>query len=316
MEDEFKLPEQPNQREPEEQFDQNDQINQIEGDEATEVVDQYSQAEVPEDINKIESIVEPEAENADQKIDVIQATSTQPVDIRTIEPDKITVPEPEKPEEPNKDIPLAQEDKKEKPAKKSFVKRILVVFIVIVLMLGSAALAYWWRDKEATVYEKTQAENAQSLQREVDSLNTNLAELTEANSNNIADSSTCPSVAPTDSIIENIKAAISTANTAALQGYLADNIDVTMINSQSASSSSSDGVILSLSNFLADSSLPWDFDLLDSVLATYKASDYGQYFEEATVIGKSANGKIVAITFDCNSKISKILLLTSEDSLK
>lgn len=295
--DEFNLPDSPNRDESIEQFEQG---------ESTEPV---------EDIDQIESIVESEP-NMGQKIDVVRSTKpTEPIKtnlVENIEPVKV------EPVKPTENIPPVSKSEDKKPAKKGFGKKLLVILVVLILMAGSAAAAYWWRDKQANEFESAQAESALALQQQVSDLTTEIGNAANYNgdTSTFCDSADeCLPVAPAASVIENIKAVINTANTQPLLGYVADGATAVTVDAGGVSSSPSNGTVVAMTNFLEKSSHVWDFNLSDLLVDSYKAGAYGKYFSDATIIGKSDNGEVIAITFDCNSKIYDILLSTSETSV-
>ncbi len=200
-----------------------------------------------------------------------------------------------------------------KPSKKGLLKTILLVMIVLILMAGSAGLAYWWRDKQANEEKANQSKTVQILQEQVDSLKTDKTDILDNSSNNNAgyvsycDQFEWTPTTPSQSILDNIKAIITTANTEPLKGYLADNQNVVTIGLESSTSSSSNSGLFDITSFLESTSRVWDFNLSDLEMGFYNNGQYGSYFKNAGLIGKSDTGQIIAISFDCQSKIYKVL---------
>ena len=321
MEDEFKTPNQSDEFKPNDEPYQDEAVERFEQNESDGSINQSEQEESiepMEDINQIESIVEPEPDS-EQKIEVAHFTKpTEIVDSAAAETVEAVKLEQEI-VKPAENIPPISNNEVKKTVKKGFAKKLLTVIVVIILMVLSAAAAYWWRDKQAVEFEKTQTESTQALQQKFDTITANLGDKDNSTVNN-GDSVTlcddvveCLPVAPTRSILDNIKGVITTANTQPLEGYMADDATTITATTSGVSSSSSNGTISTITDFLEESSRVWDFNLSDLEVDSYKAGSYGTYFDNATIIGKSADGEVVAITFDCNSKIHETLLVADEN---
>lgn len=308
MEDEFKTPKQSGEFDLPENPDSDDYIEQFEQGGATQTPE-------PEDPIEAEPTINAESYTG-QKIDVVRPVKP----LEAVQPDFVenadaTKVEPIKLDE---NIPPFPGDEAKKPAKKGFAKKLLTIFAVIILMAGSAAVAYWWRDKQANEFEKSQAESTQALQQKFDTITANLGDTDSNTVNNGSitlcdDTVECLPVAPAQSVLDNIKGVITTANTQPLEGYMATDATTITATANGVSSSSSNGTISTITDFLEKSSRVWDFNLSDLEVDSYKAGDYGTYFEDATIIGKSEDGEVIAITFDCNSKIHETLLVTDEN---
>lgn len=312
--DEFNVPEQPKVDESIEQFEQSASIDNIQ----PESVKDIDNVEKIENIDQIESMVEPEL-NIGSKIDVVRPTRpTEPIMTEYVEN---VMPAQVETDVAEKTIISAPKNDDKKPAKKGFAKKLLMIIVVLALMAGSAAVAYWWRDTQANEFQKTQADAAKELQKQVADLTADLDGSTDYIADNgdtstFGDDRECLPVAPAQSAIDNIKGVITTANTEPLQGYVSDSASVVTVDAGSASSSPSNGAMSSVTSFLESSSRVWDFNLSDLLVDSYKAGEFGQYFDDAMIIGKSADGEVIAITFDCNSKINDILVSTNEAGIQ
>lgn len=316
MKDEFKTPNQSDEFKPNDEPYQDETIEQFEQNESDGSINQSEQEESiepMEDINKIESIVEPEPDS-EQKIEIAYFTKpAEIVDSAAAETAKAVKLEPEN-VKPAENIPPISNNEVKKTVKKGFVKKLLTVIVVIILMAGSAAAAYWWRDKQANDEKVNQSKTIQTLQEQVDALKTDKSDISSVGTvnNNGGYTSYCDQfewtpTTPAQSILDNIKAVITTANTEPLKGYLADNQNVVTIGLESSTSSSSNSGLSDITSFLESTSRVWTFNLSDLEMGFYNNGQYGSYFKDAGIIGKSDAGQIVAISFDCQSKIYRVL---------
>lgn len=117
-----------------------------------------------------------------------------------------------------------------------------------------------------------------------------------------------------DSLKENIADGIKSGNTAALEGYMADSVTVVIAASEKGGAETPAQAIKDL-DYLKSATAPWDFALSSEVLKTYANGFYGKYFGENTVVGKSADGKVVAFGINDVGKIDTIFMASNADSL-
>ncbi|OGL30902.1 hypothetical protein A3F37_00475 [Candidatus Saccharibacteria bacterium RIFCSPHIGHO2_12_FULL_41_12] len=205
------------------------------------------------------------------------------------------------------------------PIKKSKGKKSLLVLLVLILMGASAGGAYWWREQTAKDFQKQQAADIASLKQTTESLKKQLADekAKNAKSTSAPAKTACTPKAPTASVIENIKASITSGNTAALEGYMATNVDVTIAGSGAPTANTPTQAVTAITNFIGDpTTSTWDFALSASTLSSYGAGSYSKYFPSIAVVGKSGGKKVIAFSFDCNGKINTVLLAANEDILK
>jgi len=193
--------------------------------------------------------------------------------------------------------------------------------VLILVMVGtSAGASYWWRNKTASEIEKKLNDNVASLQKTVKDLDGKLAvekaKNTESSDN---EQTVCTPVAPSDSVIGNIKASITSGDTSALEGYMAaTSVDVTLAGTKSYGEQTPILAVNDISTFLSDDLNSWDynFSLPTATLNTYKQGSYAKYFPDIAVVGKATNKKVISFSFDCNAKIDTVFLAPSEDLLK
>ncbi len=208
-------------------------------------------------------------------------------------------PEPETPKTPRKRRPI--------------LKVALIVLVALALMVGSAAGAYWWRDNDANNTEKQLTDNITEYQARIANLESQLA---TANSTD-DDDAVCVEVAPNASAIENIKASITSGNTAALEGYMASSVNVILAATEAYGAQTPSQAVASISDFLSDNNLSWDydFDLPSATLTAYQQGDYSEYFPNTAIVGKASNNQVISFSFDCNGKIDTVFLATSQELL-
>lgn len=204
----------------------------------------------------------------------------------------------------------------EKPAKKSHRKTALLCLLVAVLMFASAGAAYYYRDTLAHEAEQKQAATIASLEKSNAELEKQLA--TEKTTPETTDPVACTNgtKTPSAATIENIKASVTSGNTAALEGYMASSVNVIFAASEGLGARTPAQAVSDISGFIGDSTTTtWDFALGNSTLAAYDSGDYGQYFSANSVVGKSSTSKVISFSFDCNAKINTVFMSASADIL-
>ena len=117
----------------------------------------------------------------------------------------------------------------------------------------------------------------------------------------------------------NIVDAISSGNTAALEGYLAPTVHLTYCASEAEGDTDDAGLVIDNLTDLTSSGASWDFDLPASTLDTY-ANDPGHYpayaddFPEGAVVGLSSEKKVVSFV-TADALITRIFICLDEYAL-
>lgn len=195
-----------------------------------------------------------------------------------------------------------------KPANPHKLKNILTILLVI-LLVGAAPAAYFYRDNKAkSDLAKKQGEITELQKKIADQEAKKAAVVT------ISTDKKETSQAPSASDIENIKASITSSNTAALEGYMAATVRVILAASEGVGDRTPTQAIADLS-YLDSATDPWNFDLPVATLTGYRDGTYASYFPETAVVGKSANNYVVSFTFNSGGKISGIFVTPSDDLL-
>ena len=191
-------------------------------------------------------------------------------------------------------------------------KKIAKMVVLALVMLGfGAAGGYIWRDKEASNLDKIRTDEISSLKQKNTSLENDLA---EAKKKAVTSSSATESTTPSAAVLENIKAAIKTGDTAALEGYMASSVNVILAASEAYGPQTPTQAIKDL-EYLNNATNPWDFALASATLSKYQSGDYKQYFPATALVGQSANNYVVSFQFDSNGKINGIFMTVSADLL-
>jgi hypothetical protein len=186
----------------------------------------------------------------------------------------------------------------------------IVVTIIIVLLV--AALGYlgwqWWTLGQ----DKARLENdVQTLNIEINNLKAQLA--AKAAEKKVAAPKPCDGTITQD-LKDNIRDAVSSKNLAALASYMTNPVTVILAASEGLGPRTPDQAVTDM-EYINMGTAPWDFNLSAATLATYEAGFYKDYFDDNTVVGKSANKYVVSVDFDNCAKINKVFMTGSEDQL-
>ncbi len=206
----------------------------------------------------------------------------------------------------------ATEIKTQKPKRQPLIsKSVLMGVLILVLMLASAAGAYYWRDSQANNFEKLQSDNISKNQNVIRLLNKQIAD--KAGDDSVA----CTEIAPTATVIGNIEASITSGNTAALECYMASSVNVILAASEAYGQQTPAQAVADVTSFISDDINSWDynFSLPAATLNTYKQGSYSQYFTSISVVGKAANNQVISFSFDCTGKIDTVFLATTASVL-
>lgn len=196
------------------------------------------------------------------------------------------------------------EHKTEKPKKnRSGLKKAVIVLLVIIIAAGAAYGGYWYRGEQAKKEISEKDTQIASLQSEKDALQKQLEEANAQDDSSEESTSTSPSAAD----LENIEAAITSGNTAALESYMAKKVTVILAASECCGSRTQAQAVADLA-YIDGATDPWDFDLPQSTLDGYASGDYKQYFPDDALVGKSANNYVISFTFDDSGDIDGIFV--------
>jgi hypothetical protein len=191
----------------------------------------------------------------------------------------------------------------------------LIVFLVVL-----ALLAGWlaWLLKQCRDNDAKNKTTISSLQKKVDDLNKQLAAKGSGGNNSGTSSSgggTCTG-APTISqtLKDNLAAAVSSQNYAALNGYMASSVNVVIAASEHGGQETPQQAVADM-QYLNSATGPWDFNLSGSTLSSWQAHFYKQYFTDPFYAGKAASDQVMSYQFDCNGKVNGVFMAASADLL-
>ncbi len=118
----------------------------------------------------------------------------------------------------------------------------------------------------------------------------------------------------TQALIDTIADSIKSQNTAALEGYLTDEVKVVIAASEKGGSVTKAVAIKDL-DYVKGATAPWDFNLSAETLKAYANGSYKQYFTDNTVFGKSADGMVVAFGVNDDGKIDAVFMAANANLL-
>ena len=118
------------------------------------------------------------------------------------------------------------------------------------------------------------------------------------------------------SLKENTAAAISSGNTAALEGYMASSVNVVIAGSEKSGAETAAQAVSDLS-YLNAGTAPWNFSVPAATLTTWQNGSYKQYFgANTTIVGESANSYVVSFGVNTSGKIDTVFMSASADQLQ
>lgn len=193
--------------------------------------------------------------------------------------------------------------------------KLVPVLIALVLLLAASSGYFGWQSTKNSKDKK-------AAQSELESINKKLADsqkqLTDAkkqlDDTKKTSSSTPAKVTISAALKENIAAAISSKNTAALEGYMASSVSVVIAGTEKGGAESAAQAVADLA-YLNNATSPWDFNLSAATLTSFKNGFYGNYFGDNTYAGQSANKYVVSFEVNSSGKISIIFMAVSSDLL-
>lgn len=208
-----------------------------------------------------------------------------------------------------------QKQRPERQKRRLWAKILLI--LLIILLAGAIAWLAWQLKLCQDQHNKDVTEK-QSLQSKVTDLTKQLDEAKKSAAASQTTTTTPGVCSPqkeiTATLKENLADAISSKNTAALKGYMADKVNVVFAATEKGGDVTPDQAISDL-DYLDAATNPWNFNLSADKLNAFKAGDYKQYFEGTIYVGESANKYVIAYGFDTCAKINRIFVSVSSDLL-
>lgn len=187
-------------------------------------------------------------------------------------------------------------------------KLLWPIVLVLVVLLGAGA--YYWRDVKAKNQHDTDTALISKLQKDLDAAKKTESASSTSTTTTTTTTTTVPTVAAKENIIDSIKS----GNTAALEGYMATSVHVVIAASEGVFDRTPAQALTDL-NYISSATSPWDFALSSATLASYASGDYKDYFKSNSVVGVSADKKVVVFNFNDSGKINAIFMAASSDLL-
>lgn len=129
----------------------------------------------------------------------------------------------------------------------------------------------------------------------------------------LAATSTSVTVVP-PLLLQNVAAAVSSGNYAAIDGYLADKVSYAIAASSGQGTLTKAQAIKQL-EYLNNGTAPWNFNIANATITKYKAGAYSSYINDDVIFGVSGNKYFVSFRLDSNNKIDQLFIASSTDLL-
>ena len=185
----------------------------------------------------------------------------------------------------------------------------LMWLLVALLILALSAAGYlWWQLDEANNKNQALESQVSAQKAALDKANEQLKAA------GVTADTTCNNVA-SDTMKQDIKAALDSKNTAAFSGYFSNPVSFIIAASEKGGDETPAQAVADL-EYIKSATGPWNFNLPQETLDAYAAGPYKAYFNDKTYVGMAASGQVAAFNFDCNGKIKQVFLAPSEDVLK
>lgn len=132
------------------------------------------------------------------------------------------------------------------------------------------------------------------------------------------DSSETPTPEPATGLTtedrDNIVAAITSDNTAAVEGYFADSVFVVLMASECCGSSTPVETVGHLS-YVSDAPDPWDFALPTATIDTWRTGWYSAQFTPEVIAGRAADGTVIVFGIGGAGGDEIVSVLMGHDSI-
>lgn len=195
--------------------------------------------------------------------------------------------------------------------KKSNKKVIIFSILIVVSLAIIGGGVYLWRNS------LTKTDNSKGMgQPKPDS--DKVTDVASSVVTTVSNLTTCDPVSPGSEAVDSIQNSISAGDGSAIQGYLGDNVMSVLAASEAAGLHSAFEAMGIIASFISGTEGTWNFALGASELSSYGHSTYyGQYFGGASIVGISAStGKMISLSFNCDSKISTVFMVNSIDTVE
>jgi len=187
-------------------------------------------------------------------------------------------------------------------------RAIQAIFWIGVLLAGM----WYYQQLKVDELNNQKDEVTKQLQESRDSQKKTEEELASAQKE-LASSSTTVTVVP-PLLKQNVEAAVSSGNYAAIDGYLADKVSYAIAASSGQGTLTKTQAIKQL-EYLNSGTAPWNFNIATATLTKYKSGAYSTYLNDDVIFGVSGNKYFVSFRLDSNNKIDQFFISSSTDLL-
>lgn len=123
----------------------------------------------------------------------------------------------------------------------------------------------------------------------------------------VVETSPTPGGSTREYVEEQIEAAVTSKNYAALEGYMADNVFVILEATECCGSLTKAEATQQL-DYLNAATAPWNFDQTNETIKKLKTEDPTDYGPESTYVGIASNEYVVAFKFDATNRINGVTM--------
>lgn len=190
-----------------------------------------------------------------------------------------------------------------KPKKRRMSKRTVLMAATIVFSLAIGAVgSYFLRNMTANKQYKQDVADMKFLEQS----NADLQK--QVNDAKAAATSVPAATTANTSVAQNVQAAITAGNTAALTGYMAPKVYVVIAASEGLGLKAPADATTAVTNFIKSAKAPWNFNQPAATLGQWGSGDYAQYFPANALVGKAASNQVISVTFNANGKVNMIFM--------
>ena len=209
------------------------------------------------------------------------------------------------------DIDTGQPVPKPAAPKKPKAKKIFAIILPVVLIIAAGAGGYFWKDKGSKKAIEQSRSELTVLQAQVGQLEKDLA-TAKADAAKAKKSETAK--VPSQDTLDNVEQSITSGNTAALEGYLADKVLVIIAASEGVGVRTPAQAVSDVTDYIKDAKDPWNFSLPNATITEYSTGDYAQYFPSGALVGESDDSMVISFTFNSSGDVS-VIFLAADSSL-
>lgn len=168
---------------------------------------------------------------------------------------------------------------------------ILLIILIIILLILGVGFYVWQRNDDDSSGDGPVATATETTEETAEEEATEPAEpiCTE----------------PSSEQVENIKASITSGNTAAMEAYFTNPVKVILAASGGVGDRTPAEAVGDITSFISGTS-GWDFALPAATIGGYQSSGYATYFPANAVVGKDSSTKLISFSFNCDGDVNVV----------